>query len=317
PNVAWINPNFNVSEHPAALVSKGQAYVTTLINAIMRSPCWGSTAIFLSWDDWGGFYDHVRPPVVDNMGYGLRDPGLTISPYARAGYINHQRLSHDAYLKFIEDDFLEGMRLNPATDGRPDARPDVRENAAGLGNLANEFNFNQSPRAPLLLSSRPEQGPASMPPGGVNPPALETAAPSSLVQSSAKLNATVNPDGTTVSDCHFEYGGTSAYGTSVPCASLPGSGTSPVAVSAKVEALSPNTTYHFRGVASNEGGAASGPDLAFTTLPQPPSVKTAAASSLTQSSAALNGTVNPNGGTVTSCRFEYGSTTSYGSSVPC
>src|SRR5207302_1035435 len=235
--------------------------------------CWGSTAIFLSWDDWGGFYDHVVPPVVDKMGYGLRDPGLTISPYARAGYINHQRLSHDAYLKFIEDDFLEGARLNPATDGRPDARPNVRENAAGLGNLANEFNFNQSPRAPLLLSSRPEPGPASVPPGGVNPPALETAAPSSLVQTSAKLNATVNPDGSTVSDCRFEYGSTSAYGTSAPCASLPGSGTSAVAVSASVEGLVANSTYHFRLVASNAGGTSTGADQTLRTLPNPPSVE--------------------------------------------
>ena len=62
PNVSWIVPNSRVSEHPTALVSTGQAYVTTLVNSIMRSPCWDSTAIFLSWDDWGGFYDHVVPP---------------------------------------------------------------------------------------------------------------------------------------------------------------------------------------------------------------------------------------------------------------
>ncbi len=68
PNVSWITPNEKVSEHPPALVSSGQAYVTTLINSIMKSPCWGSTAIFLSWDDWGGFYDHVVPPVIDETG---------------------------------------------------------------------------------------------------------------------------------------------------------------------------------------------------------------------------------------------------------
>jgi phospholipase C len=62
-NVSWIVPNSVVSEHPPALISNGQAYVTTLVNSIMRSPCWGSTAIFLSWDDWGGFYDHVAPVV--------------------------------------------------------------------------------------------------------------------------------------------------------------------------------------------------------------------------------------------------------------
>jgi len=96
-------------------------------NSIMRSPCWGSSGIFLSWDDWGGFYDHVVPPVVDGQGYGVRVPGMVISPYARPGCIDHRRLSHDACLKFIEDDFLEGQRLNPKTDGRPDSRSDELE----------------------------------------------------------------------------------------------------------------------------------------------------------------------------------------------
>ena len=67
------------------------------------------------------------PPNVDENGYGMRVPGIVISPYARQGYIDHQQLRHDAYLKFIEDDFLSGARLNPATDGRPDKRPSVRE----------------------------------------------------------------------------------------------------------------------------------------------------------------------------------------------
>jgi len=72
----------------------------------------------------------VVPPTVDGNGYGLRVPGLVISPYARHGYIDHQTLSFDAYLKFIEDDFLGGQRIDPTTDGRPDSRPDVRGNAA-------------------------------------------------------------------------------------------------------------------------------------------------------------------------------------------
>jgi phospholipase C len=164
PNVAWVSPNGNVSEHPPSPVSRGQAYVTTLVNAIMTSPCWASTAIFITWDEWGGFYDHVPPPAVDRNGYGLRVPGLLISPYARPGYVDHQQLSHDAYLKFIEDDFLNGARLNPATDGRPDKRPLVREEALGLGSLASEFNFSQAPNPPLALSPHPPPGPASTPP---------------------------------------------------------------------------------------------------------------------------------------------------------
>ena len=129
----------------------------------MKSPDWNSTAIFLAWDDWGGFYDHVVPPAVDQNGYGLRVPGLVISPYARQGYIDHQTLSSDAYLKFIEDDFLGGDRLNPATDGRPDPRPDVREDESILGNIDQDFNFNQAPRSPVLLATNPATDSPSIP----------------------------------------------------------------------------------------------------------------------------------------------------------
>ena len=139
----------------AGLISAGETYVTGLINAIMHGPDWSSTAIFLAWDDWGGFYDHVTPPRVDEQGYGLRVPGLVISPYAKQGFIDHQTLSFDAYVKFIEDDFLGGQRLNAETDGRPDPRPDVRENAPQLGDLSTDFDFTQSPRPPEILSVRP------------------------------------------------------------------------------------------------------------------------------------------------------------------
>jgi len=155
PAVSWVVPNSRDSEHPPALVSVGQSYVTNLVNTVMSGPDWSSTAIFLSWDDWGGFYDHVVPPTVDANGYGLRVPGIVISPYARQGYVDHQTLSFDAYLKFIEDDFLGSARIDPATDGRPDSRPDVRENAPQLGDLAADFNFSQAPRSPLILPLNP------------------------------------------------------------------------------------------------------------------------------------------------------------------
>ena len=93
--------------------------------------------------------------MIDGNGYGLRVPGIVISPYAKANFIDHQVLSHDAYTKFIEDDFLGGQRIDPATDGRPDPRPDVRENAPQLGNLVADFNFNRQPRKPLVLSTSP------------------------------------------------------------------------------------------------------------------------------------------------------------------
>jgi phospholipase C len=121
----------------------------------MQGPDWASSAIFLSWDDWGGFYDHVPPPVVDGNGYGIRVPGLVISPYAKHSFIDHQTLSFDAYLKFIEDRFLAGARLNPRTDGRPDRRPTVRESLPILGDLRTDFDFAQPPRRPLVLPTNP------------------------------------------------------------------------------------------------------------------------------------------------------------------
>ena len=155
PNVSWIVPSFQNSEHPPATPRVGEAWVTRLVNAVMRSPDWNSSAIFIAWDDWGGFYDNVQPPHVDGEGYGLRVPGLLISPYARRGMVDHQTLSFDAYLKFIEDDFLGGARIDPSTDGRPDSRPGVREAAPQLGNLFSEFDFSQPPLPPFILPPRP------------------------------------------------------------------------------------------------------------------------------------------------------------------
>jgi phospholipase C len=151
PAVSWVIPANQVSDHPPNGVGEGQAYVTTLVNAVMEGPQWGTTAIFLAWDDWGGFYDHVSPPAVDVNGYGIRVPAMVISPYARRGYVDHQLLSFDAYLKFIEDVFLGGQRLDPATDGRPDPRTTVRESVPGLGNLLDDFDFTQTPAPPMVL----------------------------------------------------------------------------------------------------------------------------------------------------------------------
>jgi phospholipase C len=157
PQVSWLvtAPPFN--EHPIlpGTIRMGMGWVTRMVNAVMKSPDYGSSAIFLTWDDWGGFYDHMQPPVVDQNGYGLRVPGLVISPYAKQGFIDHQTLSFDAYLKLIEDRFLGGQRLDPKTDGRRDSRPTVRENAAILGDLVNDFDFTQPPRPPYVLDPTP------------------------------------------------------------------------------------------------------------------------------------------------------------------
>ncbi|HEV2923756.1 MAG TPA: S8 family serine peptidase [Solirubrobacteraceae bacterium] len=150
-------------------------------------------------------------------------------------------------------------------------------------------------------------------------PIAATGVASSVTQTTATVNATVNPSGQAVSDCHFDYGVTSSYGSSVPCTPRPGSGTSAVAVSASVTDLGQNTTYHFRVVATNPQGTSSGADVTFTTPPNPPApaVSTGVASSATPTAATLNATVNPNGATVSDCHFEYGVTTTYGSGAPC
>jgi phospholipase C len=165
PTVSWVMPSGLNSEHPGngAPLTKGQTHVTQVVNAIMRSPDWWTTAIFITWDDWGGFYDHVAPPRVDENGYGIRVPGIMISPWARAGTIDPQVLTFDAYLKLIEDLYLGGQRLDPKTDGRPDSRPTVREDVRILGDLRDEFDFGQTPIPPMILDPRPPPGSASIP----------------------------------------------------------------------------------------------------------------------------------------------------------
>ncbi|MDP9184684.1 MAG: phospholipase [Actinomycetota bacterium] len=163
PAVSWIMPTGATSEHPggASTTRTGQAYVTRLINAAMEGPAWDSTAIFVTWDDWGGFYDHVVPPRVDRNGYGLRVPGLVISPYAKQGSIDHTTLSFDSYLRLIEDRFVDGQRLDPRTDGRPDSRPTVRERLAN--NVTNAFDFDQAPLDPVILDPWPWDVPETTP----------------------------------------------------------------------------------------------------------------------------------------------------------
>ncbi len=153
PSVSWIVPVKDAGDHPPDDISLGQAYVTKLINSVMQGPRdqWMHTAIYVTWDDWGGFYDHVPPPRVDENGYGFRVPTFLVSPWAREGYIDHSTLSFDAFLQIIEDRFLGGDRLDPLTDGWPDNRPTIREELLKARALDDAFDFRGQPREPLVL----------------------------------------------------------------------------------------------------------------------------------------------------------------------
>jgi phospholipase C len=171
PAMSWVVPSDLYSEHPAASVTAGMEYVTSMVNAIMTSPTyWSNTAIFIVWDDWGGFYDHVPPPNVDTnnsptpiQGYGLRVSAMMISAWARPGLIDNQLLSFDSYAVFFENLFAAGARLDPAALGNPDNRPDIRDELTQvtfidgtteqIGDLLEEFDFNQTPLSPLVLST--------------------------------------------------------------------------------------------------------------------------------------------------------------------
>jgi uncharacterized protein (TIGR03437 family) len=149
PQVSWVIPNYPLSEHPPMNLAPGMNYVTGLVNAVMSSPLWNSTAIFIAWDDWGGFYDHVIPPQVDQYGLGIRVPGLIISPYARQGYIDHKTYSFESWLRIVEERF----GIVPMTP---------RDNMAN--DMTDAFDFTQQPRTPVPFT----------PIGAPYPPTLQT-----------------------------------------------------------------------------------------------------------------------------------------------
>jgi hypothetical protein len=147
-------------------------------------------------------------------------------------------------------------------------------------------------------------------------PTVKTEPASPVTQTSATLTALVNPNGFEVTECKLEYGTSISYGQAVPCSPPPGSGSGSVAVSGAIAVVA-NTTYHYRVVAKNAGGTSEGEDRTFKSPPNPPTVLTEGASSVTQTGASLTGTVNANGGPISACSFEYGTTTAYGFVVPC
>jgi len=105
PAVSWVIPSFENSDHPLAVSNTGPSWVASITNAIGASPYWNSTAIFVVWDDWGGWYDNVNPPQVDVMGLGFRVPLIVVSPYAKHGYVSHAQHEFGSILRFTEETF--------------------------------------------------------------------------------------------------------------------------------------------------------------------------------------------------------------------
>ncbi len=152
PSVAYIVPS-GASEHPPSSLASGQRFVKAIIQELMRSTAWDSSAFILAYDDWGGWYDHVTPTQVDQYGYGPRVPVILVSPYAKAGYIDHTVLDFTSVLKFIE----QNWNISPlaARDGN-------------ANNFSSAFDFNQSPRLPIFLPlSRLSAAPAKKDPSRV------------------------------------------------------------------------------------------------------------------------------------------------------
>jgi len=148
PQVCWIVPGFKDSEHPPANIQTGMAYVTRVVNAIMKSHYWKDCAIIITWDDYGGFYDHVPPPHIDQYGYGLRVPALVISPYSRAGVVVHTQYDFTSPLKLIETKF--GLPSLTARDGASNTMLEC-------------FDFSQPALAPTVIEKNTQLDFSDMP----------------------------------------------------------------------------------------------------------------------------------------------------------
>jgi phospholipase C len=139
PAVSWISTPSAVSEHPPASVCEGENWTVSLLQALAAGGDWADSAVFLTWDDFGGFYDHVAPTQIDYWGLGFRVPFIVISPYAKPGYIDHTQGEFASVLKFIETDF--GV-------------PNLTDRDMNTSDLTQFFDFTQTPVAMPTLTAR-------------------------------------------------------------------------------------------------------------------------------------------------------------------
>jgi phospholipase C len=129
--VAWVTPTYAASDHAGNTNGTGPAWVASVVNRIGKSKYWNNTAIFIAWDDWGGWYDHVKPPQFNSYELGFRVPLIVISPYTPKGFMSHKQHEFGSILKFTE------QALGLGSLGTTDVRAD---------NLSDCFNFSQKPR---------------------------------------------------------------------------------------------------------------------------------------------------------------------------
>lgn len=139
PSVSWLTTGRHMTEHPPQSVCSGENWTVNALNAVMQGPDWSSTAIFVMWDDFGGFFDHVPPPTEDNYGLGERVPFLVISPFAKPGYITSTQYEASSILKFVEERY--GL-------------PPLTQRDANANDTQDAFNWNQAPLPPLVLTPR-------------------------------------------------------------------------------------------------------------------------------------------------------------------
>jgi phospholipase C len=143
-SVSWVVPSWPNSDHPDSLSNTGPDWVASIVNAVGQSKYWNSTAIFIMWDDWGGWYDDVPPPQLDDVGLGFRTPFLVVSPYAKHNYVSHVQYEYGSVVKFAESTF--GLPSLYALDSRA---TDARANA-----LSDCFDFTQQPQPFKTLAAK-------------------------------------------------------------------------------------------------------------------------------------------------------------------
>jgi phospholipase C len=139
PQVTWLTPPMKLSDHPPHSLCQGENWLVSTMNALMRSKYWSSTAVVVTWDDYGGFFDHVPPPHPDIYGFGPRVPALIISPWAKRGLVDHEEMDFASVLRLIETIF---------------DLPTMTQRDAHASDMLSAFDFRTGPRPPMLLPER-------------------------------------------------------------------------------------------------------------------------------------------------------------------